>query len=349
MKEIKIEKFIISERSKPFIIAEVGINHNGELEKMLEMIEVAKKANVDCVKFQAFKADEFVADKTQMFTYTSQGKEITESMLEMFKRYEVKDEYWEIIKKKCDEVGIMFLATPQNVSDLDTLLKHNISAIKVGSDDFVNIPLLKKYKQTGLPMIVSCGMANFDEIKIVLDTIDYKNYPVILLLCTSQYPTPPEDVNLKKLKALKKEFPDLILGFSDHSEGSLAASVAVGLNAVVFEKHFTLSHDLAGPDHWFSANPKQLKQWADSIRIAHKMLGHSELRPTKKEIEMKKLARRKIVASCIIKKGEVFSGKNVELKRSYYGIEPSFYDTIIGRIAKKDILQSTPISLEDFE
>lgn len=204
MKEIKIEKFIISERSKPFIIAEVGINHNGELEKMLEMIEVAKKANVDCVKFQAFKADEFVADKTQMFTYTSQGKEITESMLEMFKRYEVKDEYWEIIKKKCDEVGIMFLATPQNVSDLDTLLKHNISAIKVGSDDFVNIPLLKKYKQTGLPMIVSCGMANFDEIKIVLDTIDYKNYPVILLLCTSQYPTPPEDVNLKKLKALKK-------------------------------------------------------------------------------------------------------------------------------------------------
>lgn len=141
----------------------------------------------------------------------------------------------------------------------------------------------------------------------------------------------------------------MILGFSDHSEGSLAASVAVGLNAVVFEKHFTLSHDLAGPDHWFSANPKQLKQWADSIRIAHKMLGHSELRPTKKEIEMKKLARRKIVASCIIKKGEVFSGKNVELKRSYYGIEPSFYDTIIGRIAKKDILQSTPISLEDFE
>lgn len=349
MNEIKIENFEITQNSEPFIIAEVGINHNGELEKMLEMVTVAKNSGADCVKFQTFKADEFVSDTTQMFTYKSQGKEITESMLEMFTRYEVKEEYWGIIKQKCDEVGIIFLSTPQNKSDLDILLKHKIKAIKVGSDDFINLPLLREYKKTGLPLILSCGMADFEEIKLVLETVDYKNYPTILLLCTSQYPTPDADVNLNKLKTLKNEFPELILGFSDHTKGKLAASIAVGMNAVVFEKHFTLSHDLAGPDHWFSANPDELKDWATSIRTAYKMLGLLDLKPTTKEIEMKKLARRKVVAKCEIQKGEIFSEDNIELKRIDFGLEPIFYDKIIGKIAKNNINKAEAVILEDFE
>ena len=264
MVEINNQK--LKNYGKLFIVAEAGINHNGELIKAFEMIEVAKQSGVDAVKFQTFKAEEFCGDKTQMFTYQSQGKKITESMFEMFKRYEFDYDEWLQIKQKCDDENILFLSTPQNRSDLDLLLELELPAIKVGSDDFTNLPLLEDYSTTKLPMIVSCGMSDLSEVRQALDAIGtFEGYPTILLLCTSQYPTPPEDVNLLKLKTLANAFPDLVLGFSDHTKGSLASSLAVGFGAVFFEKHFTLDNNLAGPDHWFSENPESLKDWVESI------------------------------------------------------------------------------------
>lgn len=230
--QIKIGTRIVERNGAPFIVAEAGINHNGDVNTAFRMIEAAKQAGVDAIKFQTFKADEFVGDPNQTYTYNSQGKEVTESMLEMFRRYEFSREEWFAIKEKCDAEKILFLSTPQNYSDLKLLLELGITAIKVGSDDFTNLPLLRSYADTGLPLIISCGMADLAEVYTSLNTVGaFNGYPVILLLCTSQYPTPENDVNLLKLRTLSNAFPHLSLGFSDHTQGSLASSLAVSFGA----------------------------------------------------------------------------------------------------------------------
>jgi len=305
----------------PFIVAEAGINHNGELNKAFEMIEVAKQSGVDAVKFQTFRAEEFCGDKEQTFTYKSQGKEVTESMFEMFKRYEFTRDEWFQIKKKCDDENILFLSTPQNRPDLDLLLELGLLAIKVGSDDFTNLPLLEDYVTTKLPIIVSCGMSDLAEVYQALDTIGtFDGYPTILLLCTSQYPTPSKDVNLLKLKTLANAFPDLVLGFSDHTQGVLASSLAVGFGAVFFEKHFTLDNNLEGPDHWFSENPESLKQWVESIHQSHQMMGSNIVKPTKKEIDNKREFQRVVVAKKDIKQGDTFTLDNLTTGRVPGGV-----------------------------
>ena len=183
---IEINNQELKNYGKPFIVAEAGINHNGELIKAFKMIEVAKLSGADAVKFQTFRAEEFCGDKSQMFTYQSQGQKVTESMYEMFKRYEFDDDDWFKIKKKCDDENILFLSTPQNRSDLDLLIKLDLTAIKVGSDDFTNLPLLADYSKTKLPMIVSCGMSDLSEVHDALDTIGTSN-GVIKELKISRY------------------------------------------------------------------------------------------------------------------------------------------------------------------
>jgi len=343
---IRISNKEIKKDGAPFIIAEVGINHNGSLEKAYEMIKVAKDTGVDCVKFQTFKAHEFVGDPNQMFTYKSQGKEVTESMLEMFKRYEFSDDEWRAIKKRCDEEGIIFMSTPQNRSDLDLLLEIGIPAIKVGSDDFTNVPLLQSYSKTKLPMFVSMGMSDMAEIFNSLSSIGtFDGYPTVLLLCTSQYPTPPKDVNLLKLKTLANAFPHLILGFSDHTQGPLASSLAVAFGATVFEKHFTMSHDLSGPDHWFSENPEGLALWVEGIKTAYAMLGSSIVRPTKEELNNKKEFQRVIVSLKNINKGEKFTSENIGMRRvsGGVGLPGYYYKYIIDKTAIKDYTKGEQI------
>ena len=303
MNKLKINNHEISKDNPPFVIAEAGINHNGDIDKAKKMVKTAKNSGVDAIKFQTFKADEFITDSSLKITYQSQGSTITESQLELFKRCELSESEFFEIKKTCDEENILFLSTPQNKSDLDVLLKIGITAIKVGSDDFTNIPLLKSYSKTNLPLLVSCGMADIQEVQETLDTIgSLDGYPTVLLLTTSEYPTIPENVNLLKFQTLSEKFPDLILGYSDHTQGSLASSLAVVFGARVLEKHFTLDNNLPGPDHWFSVNPSDLKKWNTSIQSAYKMLGTNEIKPTKNEEKMKILARRSIISLCDIKK-----------------------------------------------
>lgn len=345
---INIAGNVIAKGGNPFIIAEAGINHNGKIETAFDMIKVARETEADCIKFQTFKAEEFVADPSQTYTYTSQGKEVTESMLEMFKRYEFSKEEWFSIKKRCDEEGIIFLSTPQNVTDLNLLLEIGVEAIKVGSDDFTNIPLLKSYVKTGLPMMVSCGMADMAEVYHALDAIGtLDGYPTVLMLCTSQYPTPPEDVNLLKLKTLEQSFPMVIPGFSDHTQGALASSMAVALGAVVFEKHFTLDHCLPGPDHWFSEDPQGLKEWVSSIRKSSVLLGTGIVRPTCQEQKNKRELQRVIVASEDIKKGELITSTNLTMRRipGGKGIPPALIDFLLGRPALKDYNKGEPVNL----
>jgi len=322
----------------PFLIAEVGINHNGSRETAFAMIRAAKAAGADAVKFQTFKAEEFCSDPAQMFAYKSQGKEITESMLLMFRRYEFSRADWIAIREECDRADIVFMSTPQNRSDLDLLLELGIPAIKIGSDDFTNLPLLKSYAETKLPIVLSCGMADLGEVDRSLNTVGaLDGYPTVLLLCTSQYPTPPQDVNLRKMQTLRGAYPDLVLGFSDHSQGVLASSLALALGATVFEKHFTLDRNLPGPDHWFSENPETLGEWIGSIRRAFTMMGSPIVRPTIAEREMRVLARRSVVALRDMKIGDICDEHNVGMRRPGNGLGPEMLDFILGGKIARDV------------
>jgi N-acetylneuraminate synthase/N,N'-diacetyllegionaminate synthase len=333
---------------EPYIIAEVGINHNGCLDTAKKMIDVAKAANVDAVKFQTFKAEEFCGDPKELFTYHSQGQEVTESMLEMFRRYEFESDQWREIAKYCNKVGITFLSTPQNESDLDLLLEIGISAIKIGSDDFTNIPLIKAYSRAKLPVIMSCGMSNLAEVHMALDAAGwFSGSKVVLLLCTSKYPTAPKEVNVSKITTLQNAFPGLIVGFSDHTQDNVSACMAVALGARVFEKHFTLSHDLPGPDHWFSEEPAGISDWANDIRKAFECKGDPIVVPNQSELDMKVLARRSIFTLKDIKAGEVFDEKNIGLRRPGSGMPPARFVEILGLRANTNLKRGVALTLGD--
>lgn len=332
-----------------FVIAEAGINHNGDLERACAMVRQAKLAGADAVKFQTFTASEFIADDSLTLTYTSQGSQVTESQLQLFRRHEFPKDSWRQIKACCDREDIIFLSTPQNPADLDLLLEIGVSAIKVGSDDFNNLTLIRRYARSGLPMLVSCGMADLAEVHQTLDALGtFQGYPTVLLLCTSQYPTPPADVNLRKLQTLEGAFPGLVLGFSDHTQGALASSLAVALGACVFEKHFTLDHGLPGPDHWFSEDPEELRQWVSAIRNSTRMLGDPLVRPTHAEIEMRTLARRSIVALREVKPGEMLDEANLGLRRPGDGLSGCYWDLVAGKHALRTIAAGQQIRLGDF-
>lgn len=350
MREIEINGNKIGKGNKPFIIAEAGINHNGDIELAKKMILAAKTVGADAVKFQTFYAKDFIQDRNVTYTYISQGKEITEPIIDMFERSEFARDEWREIKAFCDKEGILFLSTPGNVSDLELLMDIGTKAVKVGSDDFVNIPLIRRYAKENVPLLLSCGMANEEEIDLTLKTAGIDSgKEMCLFLCTSQYPTPPEDVNILKLKTLQEKYPELVVGLSDHTKGSIAAIMAVACGANIFEKHFTLDHNLPGPDHWFSETPESLAQWVKDVREAYDMLGYAELRPTESEMKIRDEYHRSITTSCAVKKGEVFTDNNLCMRRPGDGLPGSMWDEVIGKKATIDIDKNIQLKQGDYE
>ena len=350
MPTFAIGKRKIGEGCEPFIIAEAGINHNGDMALAKKMILAAKEAGADAVKFQTFNADEFILDKTTTYTYKSQGKEVTEPMIDMFKRTEFSPEQWREIAQYCKDNDVVFMSTPGNVSDLNMLLDIGVPAIKIGSDDFVNIPLIEEFSSHGLPLLLSCGMSTEKEIENALCAAKAgQGNDVVLFLCTSQYPTPSEDINILKLKSISEKFPCVVSGLSDHSIGTTAAVMAVALGARIFEKHFTLDNNLPGPDHWFSENPESLRSWIDAIRNAYVILGNGELKPTAQEEMMKAMCRRSIRAAVPIKAGDILTEKNLYMRRPGDGLDGSFWSDVIGKKAKRDFKQGEAPRLEDLD
>lgn len=250
----------------PLVVAEAGLCHNGDLERALEMVRTASDAGCDVVKFQTFRADQFCQPSDPLFA--------------VFKRSELPEMAWPILKDECDKHGIGFLSTPQNRSDLDILLDTGIDAIKVGSDDLTNLPLLRDYASEGLPMILSCGMSDLDDVQAALDATE--NTKRAILVCTSLYPCEMREANLSRITTLR-EFHDVPVGFSDHTQGVLAAPVAVGLGACIFEKHFTLDRLLDGPDHWFAADPRELADYVRVITAAYSAMGDGVVAPRGQE------------------------------------------------------------------
>lgn len=336
IKKIKTNNKWTGKGGHCLIIAEAGINHNGDVDIAKKMIDAVKNTEADCIKFQTFKAKEFITNPNLTYTYKSQGKKVTESQLEMFQRYEFSEKEWKKIISYCKKKKLIFATTAQNPSDLDFILSlTDLPFIKVGSDDLTNLDLLKYYAEKGRPMIISAGMAYASEIEDAVLTIKKAgNKDITVLHCISSYPTEAEEVNLKKIPLIRDSF-DVKVGFSDHTIGSAAAIGAVCLGATVIEKHFTLSHDLSGPDHWFSIDADELKKYIQDIRFIEKAIGSSVLVPTEKEEKMRKMARRSIVAKKKINIGEKFTNDKLEFKRPGIGISPRFKKYIINRIASK--------------
>lgn len=340
----------LTESSPAYVIAEVGINHNGEVPRAHRMIDLAAECGADCVKFQTFHAAQFCGDPQEPFTYKSQGQSVTESMLEMFRRVELPDDVWPKLAEHSRERGLDFMTTPQDWSDFELVRPIGLPAIKVGSDDLVHSWLIDRYRDTGLPIILSSGMADMAEVAHALEVAGWpQNADVALLVCTSMYPTPPDAANLGRIATLRDEFPGLTLGFSDHTRGSAAAGVARSMGAAVFEKHFTESHDLPGPDHWFSADPEELREWVSTIRQVEVLLGSGDVVPAQGEIPMRRLARRSITAIRDIAVGEVLSEYNIGMRRPAGGLPSDDFSEVIGRVAHAPIPAWQHVSLDQLE
>ena len=252
------------------LIAEASINHNGSIERAIDMICAAVDAGADTVKFQMLDPNHYAED----FIYQGwhMRKLLTECAFTM--------EEWAYIKLHCEEAGIKFLCTPQTVGDFEKLLTLGIDEVKISSDNLRNEALLKKVNESKLPVIISTGMASAEDID---EAERILRFGFVSMCCTSEYPCPSRSVNLNRLHDWGGLF-----GFSDHTEGSMAAVLALALGATVFEKHFTLDHDLPGPDHSWACNPEELKSYFDDLRTAETMLGSGEFKPTEAELELKK-------------------------------------------------------------
>ncbi|MGE5628575.1 MAG: N-acetylneuraminate synthase [Solirubrobacterales bacterium] len=331
-----------------FIIAEAGVNHNGDVNIAKELVEAAAKAGADAVKFQTFKAENLVTKNAPKANYQEKttGKG---SQFEMLKNLELSYQDHLLLKKYCEEKGILFISTPFDFESVDILEELNIPIYKIGSGDLTNIPLLRYIAKLRKPMIISTGMANLGEIETAIEAVNnVGNSQISLLHCTSNYPASYESVNLKAMITLKNAF-NLPIGYSDHTEGIEIPLAAVAMGAEIIEKHFTLDKNMEGPDHKASLNPVELKQMVQSIRNIERAIGNGIKKPYNSEENTKIAARKSIVAKVNIKKGEVISYKNVDFKRPGTGISPEYIDFIIGKKALCDIDQDGFISFSNIK
>ena len=314
------------ENKKCFIIAEAGVNHNGDIGLAYKLIDKAKEAGVDCIKFQTFKTEKVISKNTEMASYQKENLQNEDTQYEMVKKLELSYENFKDLKNYCQKVGIQFLSTPDEEESLDFLVNElQMDTIKVGSGELTNYPYLKKIALKNKDIIISTGMSNLSEIERALECIrKYNNKEIIVLHCTTNYPCPKEEVNLLAMNTIKEAFK-VKVGYSDHTLGIEVPIAAVALGAEVIEKHFTLDKSMEGPDHKAS-------------------LENGIKKPNKSEELIKKVVRRRIIIAKDLEKGHILSEEDLEYKRANNGIEVEFYESVLGKKlvyskSKEDILE----------
>ena len=348
MSPIRIADRIIGPGNPCFLVAEIGINHNGSISLAKKTIDAAVEAGADAVKFQNFETCDFLADKNLTYTYQSEGLQITETQSAMFERYELDTERLIELKEYCDSKHVIFFSTPTGLSGIETLKKLKVPLLKNGSDFLTNLELIQLMAKTGLPTVLSTGMASVEEIDDAVNTFRQSGgTDMILLHCTSSYPTPPDEINLRRIPVLKQAF-DCIVGFSDHSKGNVAAIGSIPLGACFIEKHFTLDRKLPGPDHWFSSDPKEFKELVEGIRQVESALGSPRFSPTASEVIGRKQFRLSCVASTNLKSGTVLTAKDMTFKRPGTGIPPKMKQVLIGMALKQDVEAGQVLNWTDF-
>ena len=330
---------------KVCIIAEAGINHNGDITTARKMVDVAKKAGVDYIKFQTFVPEKLVSSYAEKAEYQKETTDAAESQLDMLRKLSLSEDDFISLKEYCDEVGIGFISTPFDIESIDFLQKLEMDFWKVPSGEITNLPYLEKIAGTGRKVILSTGMSDIQEIKVAVKVLSEGGTPEIVLLhCNTQYPTPFEDVNLSAMNTIAKATGKKV-GYSDHTQGIEVPIAAVALGATVIEKHFTLDKSMEGPDHKASLEPYELIQLVSAIRHIEKAVGTGMKGPTASEIGNKSIARKSIVAACKIVKGEILSEKNITTKRPGNGISPMKWHEIIGKTAPRDFSEDELIEL----
>lgn len=323
--------------NRTIIIAEAGVNHNGSLDLAKQLVEKAAGAGADYVKFQTFRTENLVTGNASKADYQIQNTGNNDSQFAMLKKLELSEVDHYALIEHCEKHHIKFISTPFDMESIDFLAGTGMDFFKIPSGEITNYPYLKHIAQKGLPIVLSSGMATIEEIRNCLNTLlkfGADKDMIALLHCTTEYPTPMEEVNLNAMTTLREEF-QIPVGYSDHTQGIEVAIAAVALGARIIEKHFTLSRDMEGPDHVASLEPHELKAMVDAIRNIEKALGNGEKLPAPSEIKNKAIARKSIVAKCPIKENEELTEDNITVKRPGDGISPMRWEEVIGTKAKR--------------
>lgn len=329
-------------KNKCLVIAEIGINHNGDMALAKKAIEAAAQAGADGVKFQNYRTEDFISDRSLTYTYNSQGKEITESQYDMFKRYELASGQLRELAVFCGQRHLLFASTPTNVAGMRDLVDAGAAFIKIGSDYLGDLDLIAEAAKTGLPLVLSTGMATLGEIDDSVRCFrESGGKDLVLLHCTSAYPTPPEDVNLRCIPVLSDAF-GCPAGFSDHTEGISAGIGAAVLGAVMVEKHFTLDKTLPGPDHWFSADPVELKYLCSGVHDVKRQLGGQSIGPAKSELDNRKQFKLSCVAATDLPAGYILERKDIAFRRPGNGLPPKFAEFLCGQALSKAMHKGDP-------
>jgi N,N'-diacetyllegionaminate synthase len=329
------------------IIAEAGVNHNGDMSLARQLIDVAAEAGADRVKFQTFNADRLVTASAQKADYQNRTTDAAESQHEMLRRLELTREMHEELIAHCNKRGIQFFSTGFDPQSIDLLAELGLDCFKIPSGEITNLPYLRHVGRYAKPVILSSGMATLDEIGAALEILQQAGTPksrITVLHCTTEYPTPMNEVNLRAMLTIRDAF-GVVVGYSDHTEGIEVAVAAVALGAAVIEKHFTLDRNLPGPDHKASLEPDELRAMVAAIRNIERALGDGIKRPGPSEAKNMAVARKSLVAACVIHAGEVFSPSNLAVKRPGTGVSPMRWDEVLGCRAPRDFALDELIEL----
>lgn len=323
---------------KVIIIAEAGVNHNGSYELAIKMVDEAKRAGADYVKFQTAKPELVISTFAPKAEYQKETTGAAESQLEMCKAIHLPLTDYKPLKEYCDKVGIGFMSTPFDLVSIDVLESLDMDYYKIPSGEITNLPYLRKIASKHRPVILSTGMCEVEEVEAALQVLEQggvKRSDIIVLHCNTEYPTPMADVNLRAMDDLRRSL-GVEVGYSDHTKGIEVPIAAVALGATVIEKHFTLDKTMEGPDHKASLEPDELKVMVDAIRNIEQALGDGHKHVSPSERKNMDIARKSIVAARDIRKGEVLTEENITTKRPGNGISPMRWDSVIGTTAIRD-------------
>ncbi len=330
-------------RHKIYIIAEIGGNFT-TYEQAVRLIDAAKESGVDAVKLQTYRA-ETLSSRKAIFDMENTG---VTSQYDLFEKYSIGEELHRKVFAYAREKGLDIFSTPAYQSDVDMLEQLGCDAYKIGSDDAVNLPLLKYIAALGKPIVYATGMCTLEEVRKSVDVmLAQGNSQITILHAITAYPTHPEDVNLRAMQTLKAQFPHLTVGYSDHTMGTTACICAAAMGAQMLEKHFTYDKNADGPDHMHSADPKEMRAIVDAVREFEIMRGSGIKMPAKAEAGTRVNNRKSVVLCRDVKAGEVIDAQAVDIKRPGYGIEPEFIEQVRGRRAARDLCREDVLTWED--
>ena len=331
--------------NKIFIIAEAGVNHNGDIEIAQKLVDAAVASGADAVKFQTFKAETLVCKNAKKAEYQMKTTDKDESQFAMLKRLELTPDMHEKLMEYCEQKKIMFLSTPFDIESLHYLVDCGIALLKLPSGEITNYPLLREAARTGKKIILSSGMSTLDEVRNAMEVLQENGCPDLTVLhCNTEYPTPYKDVNLKAMCTMKEALK-VPVGYSDHTPGIEVAVAAAALGAEVIEKHFTLDRNMEGPDHKASLEPDELAEMVRAIRNIELAMGDGKKEPSDSEKKNIAIARKSIVARCDIRAGEIFTEENLTAKRPGDGISPMQWNQVLNSEARRDFAPDEMIEI----